>query len=145
MMKPNLQERAKKEGLDNCLFFDPIPKTELAKVLRHLDVGLMILDNVPAFYYGTSPNKFFDYIATGLPVLNNYPGWLAGMIMDSGCGVVVPPGDPKAFADALEDLSEKKEVLKKMGEQGRVLAETVFNRTALADQFVNVIEMIASN
>jgi hypothetical protein len=29
------------------------------------DVGMQILANVPAFYYGTSPNKFFDYISAG--------------------------------------------------------------------------------
>ena len=55
-----------------------MPKTELNKLVASADVGLMVLANVPAFYYGTSPNKFFDYISSGLPVLNNYPGWLAG-------------------------------------------------------------------
>ena len=44
------------------------------------DIGLQILQDVPAFYNGTSPNKFFDYISAGLPVLNNYPGWIARLI-----------------------------------------------------------------
>ena len=143
-LKPYLQEHSKKEGLNNCIFYAPIPKTELAKVLRHLDVGLMILDNVPAFYYGTSPNKFFDYIATGIPVINNYPGWLAGMINEQGCGMVVPPDDPNAFADALEQMMDNKKDLKLMGVQSRIFAETVFNRAKLADKFVDFIETVAS-
>ena len=61
-------------------------------------VGLQVLANVPVFYYGTSPNKFFDYIAAGLPVINNYPGWLAGMIEEHQLGFAVPPEGANAPA-----------------------------------------------
>lgn len=79
-MKPHLMDRVKREKLDSCRFYDPMPKKELNTIVASADVGLMVLANVPAFYYGTSPNKFFDYISSGLAVLNNYPGWLADMI-----------------------------------------------------------------
>jgi glycosyltransferase involved in cell wall biosynthesis len=78
--KERLAQRARREGLANCLFHPPVPKTQVAVITASLDCGLMILKNVPAFYYGTSPNKFFDYLAAGVPVLNNYPGWLADQI-----------------------------------------------------------------
>ena len=97
-VKPHLMERARKEQLDNCKFYAPMPKTELNKLVASADVGLMVLANVPAFYYGTSPNKFFDYISSGLPVLNNYPGWLADMIKENHLGVVVTPNDANSFA-----------------------------------------------
>lgn len=74
--KDSLVLRKERENLNNCIFIDPVPKIELIKYMQASDVGLMILDNIPAFHYGTSPNKFFDYIASGLPVVNNYPGWL---------------------------------------------------------------------
>ncbi len=141
-LKPHLVQRAKNEGLKNCLFIDPVPKTTLAKLLPRLDIGLMILDNVPAFYYGTSPNKFFDYISCGMPVLNNYPGWLAGIIEENGCGKAVPPGDPGAFADALAFFSDHPDELKKMGEMGRALAESDFSRANLSDQFVSFLEQV---
>lgn len=83
------------------VFHPPVPKAKLSGLMAAADVGMQILANVPAFYYGTSPNKFFDYIASGLPVLNNYPGWLADIITRSECGYAVPPDDPGAFADAL--------------------------------------------
>lgn len=103
-------------------------------------MGLMILANVPAFYYGTSPNKFFDYIASGLPVLNNYPGWLAGMIDEYKCGLAVPPSDPQAFADALEYMADHREELVEMGKNARILAEQEFSRSLLADRFVEYLE-----
>jgi glycosyltransferase involved in cell wall biosynthesis len=105
----------------------------------------MILANRPAFYYGTSPNKFFDYIASGLPVLNNYPGWLAGMIDSHRCGIVVPPDDPRAFADAVVWLRDHPEELPAMGRRARNLAETEFSRDVLGEQFVRTLEQVERN
>lgn len=138
--KPTLQERASREGLDNVVFHDPVNKTRLAGLMKSTDLGMQILANVPAFYYGTSPNKFFDYIAAGLPVLNNYPGWLAGMIEREQCGYAVPPADPKAFADALERAAADRVGLKAMGASSRGLAEREFDRDKLSDQWVEWLE-----
>jgi glycosyltransferase involved in cell wall biosynthesis len=99
------------------------------------DVGMMILANVPAFYYGTSPNKFFDYIATGLPVLNNYPGWLADIIGEHNCGIAVPPDSPVDFASALIELCNNPEKRREMGLNSRILAERKFGRNELASKF----------
>ncbi len=136
-LKPSLQARAEREGLDNVVFHDPVNKTRLAGLMAATDVGMQILANVPAFYYGTSPNKFFDYIAAGLPVLNNYPGWLAEVIKRSECGFAVPPDDPTAFADALEKAADDRASLKAMGRNGRLLAEAEFDRIRLADRWVD--------
>lgn len=135
-LKPALQQRAKTEGLDNVIFHAPVNKERLSGLMAGTDVGMQILANVPAFYYGTSPNKFFDYIAAGLPVLNNYPGWLAEMIRQHECGFAVPPDDPVAFADALEQAASDRKALKVKGQRGHALAETDFSRDLLADRFV---------
>lgn len=134
--KPRLKQRALDEGLESVLFLDPVPKTELARLLAGADLGLQILKNVPAFYYGTSPNKFFDYIAAGMPVLNNYPGWLAGLIEENGCGFAVPPDDPQAFADALIAAADDRDALAEMGRRARILAETNFDREKLSAEWV---------
>jgi glycosyltransferase involved in cell wall biosynthesis len=138
--KDRLSQAAQERGLDNCLFFDPVRKTALAPLVGSLNCGLMILKNVPAFYYGTSPNKFFDYISAGIPVLNNYPGWLADLIDEHQCGVAVPPDDPKGFADALEALAADPIRSRKMGQNARVLAESQFTREKLAAHFVSFLE-----
>lgn len=139
-LKPELQERAKREGLGNVVFHDPVTKTRLAGLMQSTDIGMQILANVPAFYYGTSPNKFFDYIAAGLPVLNNYPGWLAGMIEAESCGYAVPPADPVAFADALERAALEIDQLKLKGANSRRLAEREFDREKLSDQWADWVE-----
>ncbi len=141
-LKPVLVERAHKEGLDNCLFFDPVSKTELNKIVASADIGLMVLANIPAFYYGTSPNKFFDYISAGLPILNNYPGWLADMIRENDCGVVVAPNNPEAFADGLIKLKNAPELRKRYAQNARALAESKFDRNKLGRQFVDFLESV---
>jgi glycosyltransferase involved in cell wall biosynthesis len=100
----------------------------------------MVLRDVPAFYRGTSPNKFFDYLAAGIPVVNNYPGWLAGLIAENRCGIVVPPADPVAFADALQRLAADPDTCRAMGAAARALAEKEFARGLLADRFVETLE-----
>lgn len=141
MLKPKLQQRVAQEGLGEIVIFhDPVPKRRLAGLLAAADIGMQILANVPAFYYGTSPNKFFDYLASGLPVLTNYPGWVADLATENGCGWAVPPENPAAFADVLERASGDKTELRRMGEKSRSLAQREFDRNLLGDRFVAWLE-----
>ena len=138
-LKRGLAERKKEEALDSVLFLDPVPKKHLLDYLQAADMGLMLLANVPAFYYGTSPNKFFDYISAGLPVLNNYPGWLAGMIEENQLGLVVPPDDARAFAGALKSISTDSGKLQEMSKNARAFAQDEFDRDKLAQAFEKVL------
>lgn len=142
-LKKGLVERAARGHLTSCVFLPPVPKQKLAGLLASADVGLMVLANIPAFYFGTSPNKFFDYVSAGLPILNNYPGWVAGLITENHCGIAVPPEDPVAFADALQSMAERRDELIEMGRKGRALAERDFDRVKLADQFVDALKQQA--
>ncbi len=141
-LKPELIARAKEEKLTNCRFFGHMPKSKLNQIVSNADIGMMILANIPAFYYGTSPNKFFDYISSGLPVLNNYPGWLADMIKENKCGMVVPPNNAEAFAEALITLADNPELRKSYGANARKLAEKEFSRDELAGKFVGFLEEV---
>jgi glycosyltransferase involved in cell wall biosynthesis len=142
--KARLQRIAVTEKLESIIFHPPIPKLALAQITAQLDCGLMFLDNIPAFYYGTSPNKFFDYISAGIPVINNYPGWLAEMINRQQCGCVVPPGDTTRLVNCLIELYNKPELCKQMGQASRQLAQEQFSRTLLANQFCKFIDQQVS-
>jgi glycosyltransferase involved in cell wall biosynthesis len=142
-LKPGLQERARREGLTNVVFSDPVDKGRLVGLMAASDVGLQILANVPAFYFGTSPNKFFDYLAAGLPVLINYPGWLATLVQENDCGFAVPPQEPTAFADALELAADDRAATRRMGGASRELGRSQFDRAVLAEVWVDWLEAAA--
>ena len=80
-----------------------------------------------------------------MPVLCNYPGWVSDMLDEWQAGVSVPPNDPKAFAAALVDLSERRNNLEQMSRQARALAESKFDRKELARQFIDVLEHVAAD
>lgn len=144
-LKASLIERADQEGLDNVLFLDPVEKKQLARLLAGADVGLMTLANVEAFYYGTSPNKFFDYLAAGLPVINNYPGWLAEMIKENHCGIAIGPNDSNTFAEAIETLEASRVSNRQLGHAARKLGENYFDWNKLTDEMTESLETLVKS
>lgn len=142
--KAALMQRAAEEDLDDIVVFhDPIAKTQLARLMASADVGLQILANVPAFYYGTSPNKFFDYLAAGIPVVTNYPGWVAELVTEHKCGIAVPPEDAESLAGALIDYASKhREKNSKTMQTGLELLNKRFARYYLATRFRMHIENV---
>lgn len=73
-------------------------------------------------------------------MVNNYPGWLAGLITEYRCGIVVPPGNVAAFADALQSLAADPAGRRSMGAAARALAEKEFARPLLANRFIETLE-----
>jgi glycosyltransferase involved in cell wall biosynthesis len=139
--RDGLIQQSEEYSLQDYISWIPhMTKKELCHYLPQMDVGMLVFKNNPTIYRGTSPNKFFDYIASGIPVLTNYPGWLAGYINERQCGKVVPPDNPEAFADAVIDLMNQRNELKTMGSNARKLAEEVFSRDLLGKRFVETLE-----
>ena len=142
--KPALIRQAEEAGLENCIFLDPVPREELARKLASADVGLMILANIEGFQYGTSPNKFFDYISAGLPVIVNYPGWLAELVTQQGSGLAVPPEEPGAFVEAVGELKSNPILARQMGERARELARSEFSLERLSNRFADFLEDVVA-
>lgn len=119
--KAALVARAGREGLANVHFADARPKSDMPEVLGAADVGLHVLADVGLFTFGVSPNKVFDYMAAGLPVLTNVPGDVGALVTGNGAGVAV---DPDGIADGLRALLESSsDERAAMGERGRALIE----------------------
>jgi glycosyltransferase involved in cell wall biosynthesis len=139
-VKPQMLHKVQQMGLKNCRFIDPLPKDQLNIYFNNCHLGLMTLKNIPAFYHGTSPNKFFDYISSGLPVLNNYPGWIGDLIIEYQAGLNITPDDPALFAQSLIEMSQNPEQRITMGQQARKLAVEKFDRHQIASQFCELID-----
>ncbi|RAG85765.1 glycosyltransferase WbuB [Streptacidiphilus pinicola] len=126
-------------GLDNVVFWPPVPKSAVPAVLAELDVALFCLRDVAVFRYGLSSNKLFDYLASGKPVLfaSNAPG---GPVRESGGGVCVPAESPAALAEALTALARmSEEERRQMGGRGRAWVYRHHGTTALAAAFLAAV------
>ncbi len=139
--KQALKRSVGERGLDNVILVDPLPKRQVVGLLKGADIGMQILADVPAFYRGTSPNKFFDYLAAGRPVLINYPGWLAEIIEREGAGFAVPARSPVAFGEALEKARRERPLLNEMALRAAALGRREFAREVLAERFCEALEL----
>ena len=134
--KAALQQDATDHELSNVVFHDPIPKELIPSLLRRCAGGLMILKNVELFQYGVSPNKLFDYLASGLPVITNVGGEVARIVTDADAGIVVPPDDPGALAGVLARVTRSD-----VGTgSGLDYVRKHHHRAELADRLARVIE-----
>ena len=140
--KARLHERAARDAPTACVFLPPVRKAALPGVLARADAAIVSFANREVFYYGTSPNKFFDYIAAGRPVVVNHPGWISDLVAEHGLGATAAPDDPGALADALQALARDPE-RERFGRSARRLAETEFARAALVARFVDFVERAA--
>ncbi|MFO3796252.1 MAG: glycosyltransferase family 4 protein, partial [Anaerolineales bacterium] len=137
--KPRLQQKAKEWGLTNITFLSPVPKREMPAFLQIADVGLAILKPLEE-YKTTYPNKVFDYMAAGKPILLAIDGVIREVVEAAGCGIFVPPGNPQALAQAAQQLATDAPLRETMGQRGRIYLEKHFSRQALGEHFRQLLE-----
>jgi glycosyltransferase involved in cell wall biosynthesis len=136
--KPGLALRATEMKLDNVMFLPPVPKSEMPEVLAACDCGVAILKPIPL--YGTTyPNKVFDYMAAGRPVVLAIDGVIRKVVEDAGAGLAVPPGNPAALADAIRTLADDPARARDMGRRGRFCVERDFSRPEQSRQMEKVL------
>jgi glycosyltransferase involved in cell wall biosynthesis len=136
--KEQLARRVASEALSNVVFHGPVPKDEIRHLLAAVDVGLHVLADVPLFRYGVSPNKLFDYMAAGRPVLTNVPGEVGGLVTEADAGLAVAPHDIAAGALRLAEADHGQ--LQAWGRNGRTFMQQERSRTALAAQLQSVLD-----
>jgi glycosyltransferase involved in cell wall biosynthesis len=137
--KSRLRAEADQRGLENLNFLPPVPKTEMPEVLAGADACLAILKPIE-MYKTTYPNKVFDYMAAGRPVILAIDGVIREVVEEAQAGVFVPPGDPAALADSIEMLANNPEKCRTMGMNGRKFVESRFSRDAFAQKFGLILE-----
>jgi glycosyltransferase involved in cell wall biosynthesis len=137
--RPRLERRVNELGLENIRFLPPVPKDELAGIIGAADVTLTIFAPYPVLETN-SPNKFFDSLAAGKPVVVNLDGWLRRLVEENDAGAWVPAGNPDALATRLAVLATDPEHVATMGRNARALAEREFSRDLMAERLARTLE-----
>jgi glycosyltransferase involved in cell wall biosynthesis len=133
--KPALQSQAQQLSLSNVLFVPPVPKNEMADVLASADACIAILKPLE-LYKTTYPNKVFDYMAAGRPVICAIDGVIRQVVEEADAGCFVTPGDPQAMAVAIQSLAADPARTQQLGKNGRRYIENKFNRATIAEQLM---------
>ncbi len=128
--KPRLMELAGELGVMGPLVFTgSVPHESIPDYLAAADIGVVSLEDNPATR-AKSPLKIVEYLASGLAVVASGVGDVPFMIGDGG--VVVPPGDSMAIAQALIQLLTDDNRLQQTKQLARKRAETCFDWAVIA-------------
>src|SRR5690554_325342 len=138
--KAILQELVSSKGLTNVFFEDPIPKVQIQSMLARFDVCYIGLTKDPLFRFGVSPNKLFDYLYSGKPIIYAIDSGGYKPVEEAGAGIQVAAQDPEKLAAAVLALHGMPETERqKMGNAGRTLALEQYEYSQLARQFRDVL------
>lgn len=137
--------KQKSMGLMNLNFLPAMKKTYILPLLSCFSVcyiGLIGGDGL--FKYGISPNKLFDYMLAGKPIIQNVRTQNS-IVERSQCGICVATHDPQKIADAILELYHMSATQReKMGENGKNYVLKYHTYNALAHQLKEVLDGLES-
>jgi len=132
----NVKQRAKEYEIDNISFIKPVARKDIAKYMAAADLGLTLFKDLPILATN-SPNKFFDYLAAGLPCAVNSHGWTRKLIEKADAGLYLPPDDPAKGAKRIVSLFKNETTRIKKGKNAKKLAIKSFSRGLLLDRLLD--------
>jgi colanic acid biosynthesis glycosyl transferase WcaI len=141
-VKDELVEAARASGLPNVRFLPFQPRGDLSDVQASADVSLVTL--APGCGETSVPSKVIGYMAAGRPVVASVDLGCdtAEVIRSSGCGVVVPPGDANALAEAVETLLANDEERQRMCQRARLAFEDRYGAEAALRGYAEILEAL---
>jgi len=140
--KPALQTRARDMLLMNVTFLPSVPKAEMVHALSAADACIAILKPIDE-YKTTYPNKVFDYMAAGKPVVLAIDGVIRDVVHKAHCGIFSQPGSAFEMVKAIRMLYSNREYGREMGHLGRKYLEKNFSRAVIGEKLVGLLEELS--
>jgi len=137
--KRRLQDKALQLGLVNVIWAPPVPKNKMSEVLAAADACVAILKPIE-MYKTTYPNKVFDYMAAGRPVILVIDGVIRQVVETADAGIFAQPGSSEALSAAVLQLAQNPIQARQLGANGRAYVQHHFNRTRLAGELITLVE-----
>ena len=137
--RTRLEEDGKRRGLENVVFVGPVSKEEVKQYWRLCDVALVLLKDVPLFLH-VIPSKMFEAMGTGRPIILGVRGESQELLQEAVAGIVIPPENPQALAEAITKVMDNPSLCRDMGVAGRKFVEAKFDRQRLALDMLKVLE-----
>ncbi len=125
--------------LENVKFLGTKGLIEVSEIVNACDVSLVSFANIEILKTN-SPNKLFDSLSAGKPIIVNSAGWTKTMIEDNNCGFYADINSPQQLVEKIQILEQDKDLYNSFSINSRQLAETKYDKSILVPQVVKVIE-----
>ena len=138
---PALRSLVDRDGLEHVRLVGVVPHSEVAGLYARADAAVVLLRDRPIFA-GALPTKLLEAMAVARPVILSARGEAARLVEEAGAGIVVPPEDPAALANAFEELAADPDRRARLGRAGRRLVEERFGREQRADEWWALLQSV---
>lgn len=135
-----VRQTAQQLGILGVNFFmlPAVPKAEMPALLSAADLATSLFLDIEQMW-ANSANKLFDALAAGRPIAINHQGWLAEMIHQTGCGLVLDPQNLSSAAQVLVNSLQDRFWIARARAAARKASEELFDRDRLAAQLEAVL------
>jgi glycosyltransferase involved in cell wall biosynthesis len=131
------QELYRHKGWERIQYHGVLDQLSTFRLLHTVRAGLVLFHPEPN-HCEAMPQKIFEYMGAGLPVIaSDFPLWRR-LLGDTGCGVLVTAQDPAAIARAIEHLLTHPVEAEEMGKRGRALVLEQYNWDSQADKLLKL-------
>ena len=117
-------------------FVPPVPPEDVTTYARSADIGLTLLADSCLNHRFALPNKLFEYIGAGVPIVASDLPEIRRVISDHRVGMCVEPMDVEALTAALSQLGDSRSLRRQLSENCRHAAKTL-NWSSMKDAFVS--------
>jgi len=138
-LEPELVRRISVAGTgERVHLLAPVPPDQVVDYAASADVGVSPIVPSCLNYRYSLPNKLFQYMAAGVPVVASDFPQVREVVRDSGCGLVVATSRPADIAAAVNRILSDPGRALAMGERGRAAVEERYNWSTAADVLLSV-------
>ena len=138
--KDKLLKEIEEAGIgDKFVMVGRQPAEKIPDLLALCDAAFISFMDTELFTW-TIPAKLQSYMACGMPILAAASGETKRIVEEADCGVCVEIGNPKALAQAVKELENKRQSMAQYGSNSRKYFEANFTRKKLLDEFEQYLQ-----
>ena len=138
---PTIKKMISDYGLKNIQYLGNHKMNVVSDIVNCCSACIVSFRNIPILATN-SPNKMFDSLSAGKPIIVNSAGWTKDLVEEESCGCFVDPEKPQDLVDALEDMANSPEKCKTWGENSRRLSVEKFDKSILSAKVADVLDMV---
>ncbi|WP_051555394.1 glycosyltransferase family 4 protein [Anaerovibrio lipolyticus] len=129
---------------DNVNYTGKYTRAEVNEIYKKCRAGLIIFQPEPN-HINAKPNKMFEYMASGLPIVcSDFQLWRE-IVEGNGCGICVDPTNPQEVREACTYLVNNPDVAQAMGRRGYDVVKNKFNWNNEEKKLLDLYNRILSN
>jgi glycosyltransferase involved in cell wall biosynthesis len=110
---------------DRVKFFPKVAWDELMRFTKSADVGLSLDKDTNINYRFSLPNKLFDYISAGIPVIAGELQEVSKIVKEYNCGIIIPKVSPEEIVKAIRRLIENPGLLAELKKNAVIASESI--------------------